>query len=60
MSANQKQNQTSKKAADEVPVSAGQIQIHFGNVEVLKLKLLEAINKNLVEVLTILKQVKES
>ena len=37
--------------------SSGPIQVHFGNVEVLKLKLLEANNKNLTEILNLQREI---
>lgn len=35
------------------------IQIHFGNVKLVELKLLESINKQLAEILLILKDAKK-
>ena len=48
-----------KKVAPLVVSPEGQIQIHFGNVEIIKLKLLESINKNLLELVKLMKDVKE-
>lgn len=38
-----------KKEIELEKKDPNKIQIHFGNIEVLKVKLLESINKNLID-----------
>lgn len=47
--------QSTEKPVDVNKVKSSDVQIHFGNVKLVELKLLESINKQLAEILVIMR-----
>jgi hypothetical protein len=54
-----KKKQTSKKEIKVNETKNDGIQVHFGNVKIVELKLLEAISKNSAEILKVLRDILE-
>lgn len=48
-----------KKAVEVNQLKDNNVQIHFGNAKIIELKLLESINKQMAEILIILRDAKK-